>query len=583
MGLRERTEIDLQVVSLGWALMTLLVLAAARRYTSDWRERRRFRRHLATTQQRLAPASRTSPEASNAQEGTRWTRVVAAAPLVPLATAYVAVRVGWDVFEVVVFCLIDFGREAAGGLSACAYAGWQAACNAWRGLMLRRRAADFCVVLVESTVGWLFATAFPAVGRALESATRVMHLAAAWWVDFGGPALRDGIEFFVLDALVPAASFAARAAVAMRMRTQWLAVRIAEALVLVATDVWADVWALCQWMASDQRWWRDPRIRLALLRGIRWQREQLHYMWDLLADRMLPGIESFVVWTYAWVLRPLALLAVDTGDWLLQAMLESAVRLSAAALALGTTMVRLWTRLLRGCRWLQQRFGPGLVAAMVSLRHGLRRYAMLAADWCMQTVDISRAIYIRVHELVFVPVVCAVMSVGAAVWRRLAAADPYVRAALGQLAAHCRRLLHRLFEAVHPVSQYVEHMLLRVTSRVQQHLWRSVQAWGAAFMRWAYTSHSLLVPRIAQMGTAGLNRLHHELTRLWPVLQHAGREGAWAMADVYGQLAALVDRFVAIAGDLIVDYARRNAVHPQRPLRSNSHFETQPGSKEKSA
>ncbi|KAJ2646252.1 hypothetical protein IWW40_005560 [Coemansia sp. RSA 1250] len=583
MGLRERTEFDLQVVSLGWVLMTLLVLAAARRYTSDWRERRRFRRHLVTTQQRLVPASRPSPEASGLQEGTRWTRLVAAAPLVPLATAYVAVRVGWDVFEVVVFCLIDFGREAAGSVAACAYAGWQAACNAWQGLMLRRRAADLCVVLVESTVGWLFSSAFPAASRALESAARLAHLAAAWWVDFGGPALRDAIEFVVLDALVPAASFAARAAAAVRVRVQWLAVRIADALVLVVTDVWADVSALYRWMASDRRWWRDPRIRSALLRGIRWQREQLHHMWELLADRMLPGIESLAVWAYVWVLRPLALLAVDTGDWLLQTMLESGVRLSAAALVLGTTMMRLWFVLLQSCRWLRRRFGPGLLSVAVVLRRGLGRYAMLVAGWCMQTVAISRAVYIRVHDLVFVPVVCAVMSGAAVVWQQLAAADPYVRAALSLLAAQCRRILYRLFEAVHPASQYVEHMLLRAASQVQQHLWRAVQVWGAALMRWACTSHSLLVPRIAQLGTAGLDRLSYELARLWPMLQRAGREGARATADVYEQLAALVDRLVGIAGDLIIDYARRNAVHPQRSLRSNSHSGTQSVSKEKLA
>ncbi|KAJ2848595.1 hypothetical protein IWW36_003206 [Coemansia brasiliensis] len=592
MGLREKTEVDLQVVSLGWVLVTLLVLAAARRYTSNWRERRRFRRHLATTQQRLAPTSRTTQEdasGSNTRpQGTRWKRFVAAAPLVPLATAYVAVRVGWDIFQVVVFCLIDFAREAAGSAAVCAYTGWQAARSVWQGLMLRRRAADLCVVVVESTVGWLFSSAFPAAARAFESAAHLAHIAAAWWVDYGGPALRDGIEFVVLDGLVPAASFAARASAAVCARAQWLAVRIGDALMLVVVDVATDVSALYQWTVSDLRWWRDPRIRSALLQGVWWQQEQLHRTWAFLADHVLPGMESLIVWAYVWVLRPLATLVVDIGDWLLQAALESGVRLSAAALALGTAVARLWRILVRYCRWLRLRFGPGLLAVVALLRHGLVGYARSVAGWCMQTVSVCSAVYMQVHDLMLVPMFCAAMNGAALIWRLLGAADPYLRAAWALLAGQSRDLLCRLFASVRLVSRHLELVLLRVASLAQQHLRHAAQAWGAAFMRWLLTGHSLIAPRVAQMGAAGLDRLSYEFARLWPRLQHAGREGSRAMADVYEQLVALVDALVGIAGDLIVDYARRNAQQQQQQQpnssRSNDHSRTQLlVSKEKSA
>ncbi|KAJ2825688.1 hypothetical protein IWW50_002736 [Coemansia erecta] len=121
MGLREKTDYNLQLVSLGCVLAVVLVLTAARRYTSDWRERREFRRHLASTQRRLAQTTRRnstggisavqrttlarratvtstndspSVDSSGVRHRRRWKRFIAAVPLMPLATAYVAVRIG---------------------------------------------------------------------------------------------------------------------------------------------------------------------------------------------------------------------------------------------------------------------------------------------------------------------------------------------------------------------------------------------------------------------------------------------------------------------------------------------------------
>ncbi|KAJ1860754.1 hypothetical protein LPJ57_006627, partial [Coemansia sp. RSA 486] len=109
MGLREKTDFNLQIISLGCAILVILVLSASRHYTSDWRERRLFRRQLAETQQRLASTAQ-EPRAGSRR---RWKRFVAALPLMPLATAYVIVRLGWDVFELLVFCSIDFVRALA--------------------------------------------------------------------------------------------------------------------------------------------------------------------------------------------------------------------------------------------------------------------------------------------------------------------------------------------------------------------------------------------------------------------------------------------------------------------------------------
>ncbi|KAJ2843261.1 hypothetical protein GGI22_007272, partial [Coemansia erecta] len=53
MGLREKADFNLQAITLFVALLTVLFLWAARHYTSDWRERRVFRKHLVKTQSRL--------------------------------------------------------------------------------------------------------------------------------------------------------------------------------------------------------------------------------------------------------------------------------------------------------------------------------------------------------------------------------------------------------------------------------------------------------------------------------------------------------------------------------------------------
>ncbi|KAJ1745292.1 hypothetical protein LPJ58_006234, partial [Coemansia sp. RSA 1591] len=68
--------------------------------------------------------------------------------------------------------------------------------------------------------------------------------------------------------------------------------------------------------------------------------------------------------------------------------------------------------------------------------------------------------------------------------------------------------------------------------------------------------------------------MQQQLALLWPGLQRASRDGGRAMADVYVQLVALVDAVVALVGDLVVEYARRNAVH-------GSHLQTESKSAKK--
>ncbi|KAJ1724430.1 hypothetical protein LPJ61_005740, partial [Coemansia biformis] len=167
MGLREKTDVDLQLISLGCAVLTLLVLVVARRYTADWRERRGFRRHLAATHRRLTQGTepahdQVSVDATSppGRARRRWKRFIAAAPLVPLATAYVVARIGWDVFEVLVFCSIDLLRDASAGavsaIQALARATRGYTYEAWGRLDVSRRVAFTVVAVIEGSVGWLF-------------------------------------------------------------------------------------------------------------------------------------------------------------------------------------------------------------------------------------------------------------------------------------------------------------------------------------------------------------------------------------------------------------------------------------------
>ncbi|KAJ2804216.1 hypothetical protein H4R21_001727, partial [Coemansia helicoidea] len=190
MGVRERTDANLQLVSLGCAVTVVLALAAARRYTGDWRERRGFRRQLAATQKRLTAGPQTE---QRRQQRRKWKRFVAAAPLAPLVAAYIAVRVGWGVFEVLVFSAIDVLCDTAAGLRPLPTRALAWAAAAWRRMDARRRAEAAVVAVVVGTVGRLLAAGLPALTRG-----------AAWtrrWIRRAGPAFGAAAEAAVLCGL----------------------------------------------------------------------------------------------------------------------------------------------------------------------------------------------------------------------------------------------------------------------------------------------------------------------------------------------------------------------------------------------
>ncbi|KAJ2628713.1 hypothetical protein IW137_005341 [Coemansia sp. RSA 1287] len=195
----------------------------------------------------------------------------------------------------------------------------------WQRVELQRRAADVVVVVVEATVGWAFNTGAPAMARAVHAIGHWIHMGAGWWVERGGPMLRDAIEVTVLEYVVPATAASWHAAVATFERTLWLTAQMWEALAILATDllsdlraVWSGIAVAWVWMTDHQRWWFDPRLAHILQR----QLVGLRLIRDQLANQALPwcatAIETFVVWMYMGVLCPAFSSLALAGDWLLQ-------------------------------------------------------------------------------------------------------------------------------------------------------------------------------------------------------------------------------------------------------------------------
>ncbi|KAJ1841227.1 hypothetical protein LPJ73_006183, partial [Coemansia sp. RSA 2703] len=352
MGLREKTDFNLQAVSLACALLVILILCAARHYTSDWRERRLFKRRLAETRQRLTPdkdnvsvdspdwmlrhqqtlqsgdnapsndisagggvsesngitniKQRNSPHRDVRQKyrnptGKRrqWKRFVAALPLMPLATAYIAARLGWDVFELLVFCAIDVVRDATSRSLVMAqvlaiHARDYGADLAAR-LEVGRRTQEMVISIVENTVVWLFQVVFPAIGELLARCGEWTRRFIAWWIETGGPRVRDIVEEVVLNHLVPTYHHLAMSLAYIYQRTVWFGGRTIEAVYVLGMDLVHDVNAIgnmvrtfALWISSDERWWFNPALWQGLLEfglpGFRW----LKRAYLKVVDRFIP-------------------------------------------------------------------------------------------------------------------------------------------------------------------------------------------------------------------------------------------------------------------------------------------------------
>ncbi|KAJ2499678.1 hypothetical protein GGH96_003341 [Coemansia sp. RSA 1972] len=606
MGLREKTDFNLQLISLGCVLAVVLVLVAARRYTSDWRERREFRRLLASTQRRLAQTTRrrsagdihavhrtvagrratvTAASTSNNTPGTRqqrrrWKRFVAAVPLMPLATAYVAVRVGWDVVEVLVFCAIDVVRDGAGRAAAAAraaaiatYAGvWVL----WRRLELQQRAADVVVVVIEATVGWVFNTGAPAIARAVHAISRWIHGGAEWWVEHGGPMLRDAIEVTVLEYIVPAAAATWHAAVATFDRTLWLTAQMWEALAILAADllrdlraVWSGIAVVWVWMTSRQRWWFDPRLAHILQR----QLVRMRQIREQAVNHMLPwcatAVETVVVWLYMDVLCPAFSSLALAGDWLLQHTAGLGVHLCQAMLVVGSALARLWSGMARA----SARVFAWLRPAVRTVAAHTRRVVIWVGPIAVSTAAMCNEMYMRIQDVLVVPLARAIAAGATGTWHRLQALEPWIQTAWQWIQCYGTLIFRYIFTAIQTAGHRVHPLLvllLRTLQTQHERWWHIVRSYGWDACMEMLTGGSAVGAHVQLV----MQWIQEQLALLWPGLQRASRDGGRAMADVYVQLVALVDAVVALVGDLVVNYARRNAVH-------GSHSQTESKSAKK--
>ncbi|KAJ2301770.1 hypothetical protein IWW55_003708 [Coemansia sp. RSA 2706] len=572
MGLREHTDFNLQLVSLGCVLVTLLVLAAARRYSGDWRARRTHRRQLARTRRRLAGAHANGSVQGQQGQGQlqgqhrrRWKRFVAAVPLVPLATAYVGARVGWDVFQVLVFCAIDVARDAAGGAAAglrrLAAAASTHAGHAWTRLDLGARAAAAVVLVVEGCVGWLFGRGFPAVARAAQHATRWAHGVAEWWAARGGPALRDAIEVAVLEYLVPAAAATRRAAGAAYGRGAWLAAQTYEAVAILARDVARDlrVWAAWAawagaWAADAQRWWFDPRLRRWFDPWLRRALSDARRLRAFAAARLLPfaaaGIEAAAVGAYVWVLCPLSGAAAALGA---NIHTLAGAGLRWAALALAAWGARLWGPVAR----YGAAAGAWAALAARALAAQTRRGVAWAVPAAAGVAAACSDVYVQVQDTIGVPLVRTAESVGARMRQLAAAAEPWARAWWQQARRHGAAVFWLALALARVCAQrawLAFGALADAIGQQQRRLWQAVRSYGGVVSE---TGARLM----GQWLAAGARQTGQWLAAVWPEVRRGAGDGMRAMADVYAQLAALVDAAIAFIGDVIVDYARRNAVH----------------------
>ncbi|KAJ2446953.1 hypothetical protein GGF42_005561 [Coemansia sp. RSA 2424] len=562
MGVREKTEFSLQTACLVSAVAALLFFWAARNYSTDWRERRLFRRRLAATHRRLtAPATKESEGKGESESIGRvpWKRFVAAVPLVPLATAYVAVRLGWDVFEVLAFCAIDAARHAAARalrlLPACLDA-----------------AAAPSIAAVECAADWLLHAALPAIAGALSRAASGAEAAARWWERVDGAArLRDAVEAAVLGGLVPGVAAAQRAAAAAGRRLAWLAGRAAEAAVILGADLIRDMrvlaaWAVAAaaWLRCDRRWWRDPALRLAAARAACACAAWLRQMRRLAATRVAPLVGRALRLGWALGARAARASWQMADALLLQRVLGAAVRACGHMAPLARRAARLWMRradlllrlLMRSADLIMRR--ADLLAPL--LARGLRtagRHMRVLARASVRALAQAAALGAELHAwaaarlLLLLPAARLAAAAAARVGGAAQAGAAWAAWAVGGLLASA---------AVRDAARYAEAACGAAAAWVAASIVDDVRPLlrvGVDFWWWA-------VQMVSSAGDA-----------LWPMLVCGWRDAARAMADVYAQLVALVDSAVALVGDHIVDYARQSTVHSAGSSSSSSSSKVQ--------
>ncbi|KAJ1899789.1 hypothetical protein LPJ66_001890 [Kickxella alabastrina] len=637
MGLREKADYNLQTVSLACAVVVILVLCAARQYTSDWRERRLFKRQLAKTQKKLLHASEDNHEqellrrrrrhiiAHNDYESTsaidsedsgdsedeqldqhelqgqqanvkrrRWKRFVAAIPLMPLATAYIVLRLGWDVFELLVFCIIDMARDTATNSLLIAQAlvthALDYSSELAERLELGRRTQAAVIAVIEHTVIWLFNVAFPAIGDAVTQCGQWAVQLVTWWAETGGPIARDTIEAVVLRGLVPGLRSSVDALASAYARAVWLGGRAIEAVRVLGTDLMRDVrivfgWTRIglRWVVSRERWWLNPALWRAAAARVAPALAWLQWAYVLAVGRAIPwcadGLANALCAAYFNALLPSVQWCIAAADWLvqvasggfvlvlgaLQAGYAKCVRL---AVFVASICGRLQTPLVRfvGSAWqLLVKYRLILVCGWTALLEAVRRQSWIFTA-CL-------AAYSHVRNTALLPAIRATAVSGRFLWQQVLV--PFA------LTLHDWLLL---FVVPH-VKSFGKYLVTRVhtllarqrVTAVLAALWRRSQR--LILLEWQVIASSAFAGHVKTAMGDTLGILKRQLDALgimmWPLLQRGWSDGVQAMADVYRQLVAIVDLTAAMVGDLIVDYARRNTVHtsstPNHPATEAKH------------
>ncbi|KAJ1644984.1 hypothetical protein LPJ64_003396 [Coemansia asiatica] len=582
MGLREKTDFNLQIISLGCAILVILVLSASRYYTSDWRERRLFKRQLAETQQRLLSkqderkAEDIRSDKSRGSKKRRWKRFIAALPLMPLATAYIAVRLGWDVFELLVFCSIDFFKAMAmrslvvargliGGLGALG-----------RRVEIGRRLGDAFVLVIERTVVWIFGVFFPCIGDLISRCSQQAAVFAAWWSDTGGPLAAEYVELVVLQGFVPAIAGFADGLTRVYHRTLWLGSRVFKALCVLGSDILHDMLILYnwvnrmhRWMASAERWWFDPQIRAKIIACFAPMQHSLHTAYKLFAHRFVPqamhyALRLFELGVYRCLL-PLTIWCIDLTDHMVQTTVEM--------LVLGADLF------LRGYALFAQSMAVAanaccqMYTAVSRHMHVVWQFLCIFQRWALRAwAGISGFVhrhlwivaglayaYSQARETVFLPAVRLAIRASRILWLKI----------LGPAALYLQSLV---VDWMWPrTRQMAEHVWQQISNIVDwQHVqtmlstcWLRTSMSIAAAYEWMAESAfaDYLQRAMAQLAVALRYQTNTVLALMWPLVRRSWTDASQAMYDLYAQLVSAVDVVVAMVGDFIVEYAQSNAVH----------------------
>lgn len=563
MSLRENTDYNLQTVSLVTAVLAVLFIGAARHYTTDWRTRRIFKRKLAQTHSRLK--SKTKDDLQEQSHRVKWKRLVAALPFMPLATAYVVARLSWDIFEIMVFFAIDICRETTSHSVVLLTMGAQKLALLAQQLEVRQKLVDTLIVVVESTVGFLFNTAFPAIGDGCGYVVGRLRELVQWWHEVGaGEMLRDGIEILVLEYLVPGCQALKNSAVAVYCRAAWLIQRVFEAAIILAGDltydlrvVWKVVCAISQWMtlvvSSSCVWIKQLISQPTFVSFLKQLQDGLWQLGRIAVNEIVPAIRIGCAGAHT-----LFTSCIYGLDWLLQLAMGLCVRGARLIKRTGRFVhVRVYPHLYqfaRGAVLWTKYYGRRLLPPII-LRLGLlRKLGQPLATLCMD-------IYTFISQCIFVPlsqVLYQILSFTKAIF------DRHVIPAFQHLLVHLYRHILSLAQIAGHGLAVLAQKTYEWASFVDTH--RYMERIRTVAVQCIDACWQAICVVYAQADVKVREWLLGRQS-LWPVMSQAMKDGLSAMGDVYRQLVAMVDKLAEWTGDHLVGYARDQTIHGDNPKR----------------